>query len=202
MKLAIMTQPTFFVEEDKILTTLFDEGMDNLHLYKPEASPLFYERLLSLLPEDYRKKTTVHNNFYLKNEYELAGIHLDSLQTSLPAGYKGRVSRTCKDLSLLKAAVKQSRYVFLCNIFDSLHNKDEKESFSIETLEKAAKAGLINKHVYALSGISLETIGIAKSLGFGGVVVCGDLWNRFDIHRHTDYKELIRHFIKIRKTVG
>lgn len=30
MKLVIMTQPTFFVEEDKILTTLFDEGMDKL----------------------------------------------------------------------------------------------------------------------------------------------------------------------------
>ena len=36
MKLIIMTKPTFFVEEDKILTALFDEGLDNLHLYKPE----------------------------------------------------------------------------------------------------------------------------------------------------------------------
>ena len=35
MKLVIMTKSTFFVEEDKILTTLFDEGMDKLHLYKP-----------------------------------------------------------------------------------------------------------------------------------------------------------------------
>lgn len=202
MKLAIMTQPTFFVEEDKILTTLFEEGMDNLHLYKPEASPLFYERLLSLLPEECRKKTTVHNNFYLKNEYELAGIHLDNSQSAVPDGYKGRVSRTCKELSQLKAAAKQSRYVFLCNIFDSLHDKNERASFSIETLERAAKDGLINKHVYALSGMSMETIGIAKSLGFGGVVVCGDLWNRFNIQQHTDYKELIRHFIKIRKAVG
>ena len=35
MKLAIMTKPTFFVEEDKILATLFEAGLDNLHLYKP-----------------------------------------------------------------------------------------------------------------------------------------------------------------------
>ena len=35
MKLAVMTRPTFFVEEDKILSSLFDEGLDNLHLYKP-----------------------------------------------------------------------------------------------------------------------------------------------------------------------
>ena len=33
MKLVIMTKPTFFVEEDKILTTLFEEGMENLHIH-------------------------------------------------------------------------------------------------------------------------------------------------------------------------
>ena len=30
MKLIIMTKSTFFVEEDKILTTLFEAGLDNL----------------------------------------------------------------------------------------------------------------------------------------------------------------------------
>ena len=44
MKLVIMTKPTFFVEEDKILTTLFEEGMDDLHLYKPQSTPKYSER--------------------------------------------------------------------------------------------------------------------------------------------------------------
>ena len=52
MKLIIMTKPTFFVEEDKILTALFDEGLDNLHLYKPGAAPMYSERLLTLLPDE------------------------------------------------------------------------------------------------------------------------------------------------------
>ncbi len=56
MKLVIMTKPTFFVEEDKILTTLFEEGMDDLHLYKPQSTPMYSERLLSLLPENYYRK--------------------------------------------------------------------------------------------------------------------------------------------------
>ena len=45
-------------------------------------------------------------------------------------------------------------------------------------------------------------ISVAKDLGFGGVVICGDLWNRFNIHSETDYKELIAHFEKLRKAVG
>ena len=48
MKLIVMTKSTFFVEEDKILTTLFEEGLDNLHLYKPDSEPVYSERLLTL----------------------------------------------------------------------------------------------------------------------------------------------------------
>ncbi len=64
------------------------------------------------------------------------------------------------------------------------------------------KAGLIDKKVYALGGMSLENIKIAKELGFGGVVICGDLWNRFDIHNENDFKELILHFEKLRKAIS
>ena len=86
MKLIIMTKSTFFVEEDKILTTLFDEGMDDLHLFKPESAPIYSERLLSLIPEDYYRKITVHDHYYLKNEYNLAGIHLDDPDALVPNG--------------------------------------------------------------------------------------------------------------------
>lgn len=66
----------------------------------------------------------------------------------------------------------------------------------------AAKAGLIDKKVYALGGMSLEKLKMAKDLGFGGVVICGDIWNRFDIHNETDFKELILHFERLRKAIS
>ena len=202
MKLAILTKSTFFVEEDKILSSLFDEGLDDLHLFKPGSSPMYSERLLTLLPEDYYRKITVHDHFYLKQEYDLAGIHLDNPTDNLPDGYKGKFSRTCTDLSQLKEMKKKSQYVFLKNIFDCIEFKEEKSSFSLQQLELAAGNGLIDKKVYALGGMSLENIKIAKALGFGGVVICGDLWNRFDIHNEKDYKELIAHFEKLRKAVS
>ncbi len=202
MKLAIMTKSTFFVEEDKILASLFDEGMDNLHLFKPNSSPMYAERLLTLLPEEYLKKVTVHDHYYLKQEYELAGIHIDNPLAAVPEGYKGKYSRTCTDLAALKDMKKKSNYVFLKNIFDCIEFKDEKSSFTIQQLEMASKAGLIDKKVYALGGMSLENIRMAKDLGFGGVVICGDLWNRFDIHNEKDFKELMQHFDKLRKAVN
>jgi thiamine-phosphate pyrophosphorylase len=103
-----MTQPTFFVEEDKILTSLFEEGLDNLHLYKPGASPMYSERLLTLLADSFYPKISVHDNFYLKEEYHLHGIHISDPETPVPNGYRGHVSRTCTDLSLLKKAKKNA----------------------------------------------------------------------------------------------
>lgn len=201
MKLIVMTKPTFFVEEDKILANLFEEGLDNLHLYKPGASPMYSERLLTLLGEDYHNKITVHGHFYLKEEYRLKGIHIDDAHTEPPTGYKGNISRTCHMIEELKDAKKHSNYVFLHSIFDSQTNADEKASFTMEELEKATNDGLIDKKVYALGGMNLETIKAVKDLGFGGIVICGDLWNRFNIHNEIDYKDLLNHFAKLRKTL-
>ena len=196
-----MTKATFFVEEDKILTTLFEEGLDNLHLYKPGASPIYSERLLSLLPDSAYNKITVHGHFYLKDEYRLAGIHLDNKDEQLPDNYRGSVSRTCNDTDRLKELKKKSSYIFLGNIFDSQSNPSKISEIPMGKIMEAADKGLINKNVYALGGMNINNIQFAKDMGFGGVVICGDLWNRFDIHRQMDYKELIQHFERLRKLV-
>ena len=202
MKLVIMTKSTFFVEEDKILASLFDEGMDYLHLFKPGSSPMYCERLLTLLPEDCLRRITVHEHYYLKSEYSLAGIHIDNPTADAPDNYRGRVGRNCTSLDKLKETKKHSDYVFLKNIFDCIEFKDERATFTMDELREASRRGLIDRHVYALGGMSLDNIRMAKDLGFGGVVICGDLWNRFDIHNQNDYKELITHFERLRKAVG
>ena len=53
-----------------------------------------------------------------------------------------------------------------------------------------------------MGGMTLDNIRTAKDLGFGGVVIRGDLWNKCDIHNQKDYKEIINYFAKIRKTIG
>ena len=197
-----MTKSTFFVEEDKILTCLFEEGLDNLHLYKPQSEPVYSERLLSLLPDDYYRRITVHEHFYLREEFRLKGIHLEDPDAELPYGYKGNVTRTCTKLSQLREAKKKSSYVFLKSIFNSHTNTADTQSFTTDELKEASRHGLIDRHVYALGGISLDNIRQMADLGFGGVVVCGDLWNRFNIHQGQDFKELIAHFKKLQKAVG
>jgi len=188
MKLIIMTKPTFFVEEDKILTALFEMGLDHLHLCKPGSEPVYSERLLTLIPDEYYSHITVHDHFYLKDEFRLRGIHLSDSQLEAPVGYRGNVSRTCQSLDVLKDARKRSNYVFL--------------NLPMDGLIEASRRGLADRKVYAMGGIGLDNISMVRSLGFGGVVVCSDLWNHFDIQGGVDYKELISHFEKLRKAVS
>ena len=202
MKLIIMTKSTFFVEEDKILTALFDEGLENLHLYKPNTEPVYSERLLTLLPDDCYRKITVHDHFYLREEYNLRGIHLDTCAKEPPIGYRGKISRTCHAIDELREAKRKSNYVFLQNIFNSHSNPNDTQSFTPEELRLASRQGLIDRNVFALGGISLDNIRQIRDLGFGGVVICGDLWNRFNIHQGQDYKEIISHYQKLQKATS
>lgn len=199
MKLIIMTKSTFFVEEDKIISALFDVGMDILHLYKPRALPMYSERLLTLLPDDCYEKVMVHEHFYLKEEYGLRGIHLDDVSQPVPEKFKGKISRTLGLEDITKEVKKRCDYIFLKDTFSAL--APDGGSFITDRLQQASDNGMIDKKTYAFGGVNLENIKLARELGFGGVVVDDDLWDKFDIHHQIDYKELISHYERLAKAV-
>lgn len=194
MKLILMTTPDFFVEEHQILTALFEEGLDLLHLRKPGTEPVFHERLLTLLPENCRKRIVTHDHFYLKNEYKLRGIHLSQRTPAIPENYKGHVSVTCRTALEITANKKKCDYVLLSSVFP-----DGGTAMNEETKLVAATRGVVDRKVMAFGGIGLDNIGLVRDLGFGGAVVLGDVWNRFSVHSTADFKELIAHFRRLKK---
>ena len=199
MKLILITSPTYFVEEDKIITALFEEGLDILHLRKPDTAPIYAERLLTLIPEQYHKRIVVHENFYLKDEYKLKGIHLNNRNPKSPTDYKGHTSRSCHSLEEVKEHKKNYDYVFFSPVFDSISKKDYHANYTPEEIRKAHKAGIIDKRVIALGGIDIDNIRQVKEYGFGGAAVMGALWNRFDTCMDLDFDQVIEHFKKLKK---
>ncbi len=199
MKLILITTPTYFVEEDKIITKLFEEGLDILHLRKPETAPIYAERLLTLIPEKYRKRIVVHGHFYLKEEYKLKGIHLNQRNPMPPMDYSGHLSTSCHSLEEIKLRKKKFDYMFLSPIYDSISKPDYNSAFSPEQIRKAAKEGIIDKKVIALGGINEQNILEIKDYGFGGAAIIGGLWNKFDPNFDNNYHPLIEHFKKLKK---
>ncbi len=199
MKLILITPPTYFVEEDKIITALFEEGLDILHLRKPDTAPIYAERLLTLIPEQYHKRIVVHGHFYLKDEYRLKGLHLNSRNPELPEHYKGHVSRSCHSLEEVKEHKRNCDYVLLSPVFDSISKKDYHANYTPEELRKAHKAGIIDKKVIALGGIDADNIRQVKDYGFGGAAILGAIWDKFDTRIDSDFDKIIQHFKKLKK---
>ncbi|MBR3734054.1 MAG: thiamine phosphate synthase, partial [Bacteroidaceae bacterium] len=114
----------------------------------------------------------------------------------------GLITRSCNSLEELAEAKRDSQYVILKDVFDSLSDPERKSKYTPERLREAGRRGLIDRHVIAQTGISLDTIPQAADMGFGGVIVYNDLWKRFNIHSGMDYKALITHFRQLRKATG
>lgn len=199
MKLLLLTSPDFFIEEDKILAALFEEGLDTLHLRKPNSEPVFCERLLTLLPEKYHQRIVVHDHFYLKEEFSLMGIHLSHHNPTPPQDYHDTITRTAYTLEEVQEMKANSKYVILKNVYDSISEPSYRAQFTADDLRQAARKGIIDRHVMAQGGIALENIDEIREFGFGGVVIRGDIWRRFNIHRGYDFKDLIQHFRRLRQ---
>ncbi len=199
MKLIVVTAPTFFVEEDKIITALFEEGLDILHLRKPETPAMYSERLLTLIPEKYHKRIITHEHFYLQEEFSLMGIHLNTRNPKEPHDYSGPISCTCHSLDEVQNKKHFYDYLFLSPIYNCITKSGVTSGFTAEELRQAGKSKVIDSRVMALGGITPDNILEIKDYGFGGAVVMGDLWNKFNACTDRDYLEVIRHFKKLKK---
>lgn len=192
MKLIVITSPNFFIEEDKIITVLFEEGLDILHLRKPETSAMYSERLLTLIPEKYHKRIVTHEHFYLKEEFGLMGIHINTRNLKEPHDYSGHISRSCQSIGDLEKRKHFYDYVFLRPMYDT--STGQLTDYTAEDIRQAAKEKLIDNNVMAFGGITPENILEVKDFGFGGAVVMNNLWDKFDNCRDNDYVGLINHF--------
>ena len=199
MTLIGVTTPTLCVEQHNNIQVLFDRGLDILHLRKPEPPALYSERLLTLIPEKYHKRIITHEHFYLQEEFSLMGIHLNTRNSKEPHDYSGHISCTCHSLDEVQNKKHFYDYLFLSPIYNCITKSGVTSGFTAEELRQAGKSKVIDSRVMAFGGITPDNILEIKDYGFGGAVVMGDLWNKFNAFTDRDYLEVIRHFKKLKK---
>lgn len=190
MKLIVITTPEFFEGEAHAITSLFRAGLEILHLRKPGASAEEMGHLLHQIPNEYRERIVTHEQFQLATALGLKGIHLNGRNPTIPANYTGHVSCSCHSLEEVIQRKDSCDYVFLSPIYNSISKEGYDSAFSYDNLKEAQQAGIIDFKVMALGGINLECFAEIKSLGFGGAVLLGDIWQRTD----ADFTE---HFIRL-----
>lgn len=178
MLLIAITLPYAIDEEVAIIRHLLADGVDIIHLRKPDADISYCRGLLSQLSADERARIVIHDYWTLYEEFALRGIHLNRNVRSLPDQYRGSRSRSCHSFEEVVRYKNECDYLFLSPIFDSISKMGYSSAYSHYELQRAADEGIIDERVVALGGVTPDKIPYLRSLGFGGVAMSGAIYRQ------------------------
>lgn len=194
--LVVITLEKFFKDEHLWINSLFEAGLQYLHLRKLGAKRIETEDLIRGINAQYYNRIVLHDNFEIAVEYNLGGVHLNKRNPFAPTNFTGRISRSCHSIEEVARYKYECFYVTLSPVFNSISKVGYNSAFSPEQLAVAAFQGIIDNRVVALGGITVENIRTLKKSGFGGAAVLGTIWNAKDCIEAVDvFKALTNKFI-------
>lgn len=192
MKWIVITSPDFISGEATFIDRLFSEGLDLLHLRKPDAPLEAYKQLLFQISKQWHSRIVLHEHFVLAEEFGLHGIHLNRRCSQVPDSFRGSVSCSCHTLEEVKKQKASKDYVFLSPIFNSISKEGYNAAFSPTSLKQADMENIIDEKVIALGGITANNIPQIKEWRFGGAALLGDVWKRMSDPQVDKYLKHIR----------
>ena len=151
MKLIVISHPTFFPNEHRVIESLFENGLEIFHIHKPNFSEQEIQNYIQQFSEKYHSRIFLHSEF--------------------PKFHSLKELEECKE---------KYEYAFLSPIFDSISKVGYKSNFDLQELKNSplltSRRG-VGGEVFALGGIDEHKIDICRQLGFAGVAVLGTIWN-------------------------
>lgn len=166
--------PHFFDGEPQSIVDMLDNGVERVHIRKPGAPTVEIRHLLEQIPEQYLCCITLHDGFELAADFAVGGLHINSRNCKIPAGFHGLISCSCHSLAELDGNYD---YAFLSPVFNSISKVGYDSRFSPAELKEACANGIINEKVFALGGVTPQKFNEIESLGFGGAAMLGAAWN-------------------------
>lgn len=192
MELVVISHPDKVKNEADIINHLFMNGLNKIHLRKPDWS---LEQTISLIKQiepAYRTRIALHQQHTIAIDLDIKHLHfkekdrrgicreiLDFLRESDMI-----LSTSIHDLTEI-SSLKCFDYCFYGPVFNSISKVNYQgklsDNFNLP-LNKGA-------HLYAIGGICKENIHQVKNLGFDGVGVLGTIWEKPE-NAVNNFKEL------------
>ena len=193
----IQTLPYSVFNESEKINSLFEAGMDFLHIRKPLYTESQMKLLIEGIEKKYHSKITIHSHFSLLKKFELKGIHISSSDLNsffkkryikyLKGKYNISVSITVSNLKSKNITDNLIDYGFVGPVFINYSEESIVSNYNLFEAKKELKA--LNKKVYAQGIYSLQNISAINAAGFSGPVLQSYIWKSDDILNN--FKSLI-----------
>ena len=187
MKIVVISPSKTVENETKIVTELFEHGLETFHLRKPSMNTKEMRLYIQDIPTHFHNRIIIHSHHNLARKFSLKGIHLTrqhqkrKIRMWLRLQYlKMRnpnmfVTTSFHKLASIYQNEKKYNYVFLGTIFDQVSEK-----FNAGFNETSLRAALSKTElpVLARGGTNKSNIGLCHDLGFSGVAIYSGIWKK------------------------
>ena len=184
----VITSPILITNEIDTIHSLFENGLELLHIRKPNFAESEMKQFLSGIDHNYRNRLVLHNHHHLTSSFGIDRIHFSEskrktllmLPGKLPfdpyktKGFHLSTSvHSMKDFNTLDDAFE---YAFLSPVFPSI----SKENYSSETdlFEDIKNRTNYKTKLIALGGIESKNTEQTLQNGFDNVALLGTIWNQ------------------------
>src|ERR1700746_3780497 len=138
MKLIVISNPTDLINEQEIVCSLFEAGLECFHVRKPAFSKEGIQKYIRRFSSIHQNKIFIHDEF----------LKFHSIEE-------------------MEKNNKKYEYAFLSPVFDSISKEGYKSKFDLNELKSSLLFRKETKgEVYALGGIDEDKIEIINELGF------------------------------------
>lgn len=173
--------------ETRIVTELFEHGLQTFHLRKPSMSTKEMRQYIESIPPHFHNRIVIHSHHNLLKNFPLKGIHLtrQHLKRKFYSALRVRflkmrrpsiiVTTSFHKIASLYENKKIYDYVLLGTIFDIVSDKFN-AGYSERSLRAAIERSIVP--VVARGGTHSENVGMCHEIGFAGASFYSRIWKK------------------------
>lgn len=158
--------------ETSIIRSLFENGLELLHIRKPDYSEAEMVLFLTAIGSDFRKQLVLHSHHHLSDSFGISRLHNSKTGHDTKNSIFSTSTHSITEFNTLEANYS---YAFLSPVYPSISKPDyHSEQNLLESIKKRIN---FDTKMVALGGISAENITETLKKGFDNVALLGAIWN-------------------------
>jgi thiamine-phosphate pyrophosphorylase len=189
--LVVISNPAAVTDETTIINDLFDEGLEVLHLRKPDITIEEIRSLLKKIKPQYYQRIALHQHHDLADDFGIKRLHYKEANRkkhegkllylySSPllrrgAGGEEILSTSIHQIEDYKTLSPSFTYTFFGPLFDSISKPGYTSKLSDDFV---FPIGPGHPKVIAIGGINATNIQKAIDMNFDGVAALGTIWSK------------------------
>jgi thiamine-phosphate pyrophosphorylase len=189
MKIAAYTNPYELKFETEIINRLFREGLNELHIRKPDYTKEEYIKFIEKIDAVHHPKLILHSYFSLIHRFNISSLYLDAewrkkfffklfLRKFILKGKSVKKYAMAHSVHSILEKKEQVDEYLLGPVFAKATAQINNPIMDLAKLEK--KLEITEMPVSAIGGVDLYTIHFFKNVGFKGVVLQSTIWKAID----------------------